>query len=922
MKLTNTSTFWRKRGNYRVKAKQITSLLIIFAMLISILFFLKNFSFSNDKVTLLQNKNNDEEYNTQFPNSADIGYLFQDPFKKNFDEMWKFFRSKYISDLGLDIDTYYREGNSVGTILDDKVYPLDNLLLYKSLLKEDITPTETFNNYLKLREYPLWFEGNVNQYKYGFVKSVDNTTKKIFDDNRHLIDNLMPIFLLIENIGNEITTINIGGKYPKNSIDEMFFLINSSEFWDSTNKGFYDYNSTTNKYTESNLYAILANLELYKLYTKLNIAPIIRERAFKLANMTMNKLLSKVWDRTNGGFEYYAYNDWSTGDNHKYLNVNALGIISLIEFWKESGLQNNTYLQLAENLFNKLGVMWDTGFNAYEYSRDGLWDISGAIQTIDLEANSIMLTACLKLFETTGNFTYYNRAWQLHETFENSFYDGAVNAYRTSIDLPVDNDKNFYANLRLSEAYLYAYEIYNSTAINAAYNVSDEIPDFIFNQDKMNITCSYVFRKGIEYYNVTEKKYETFESMYKINNADISYLFKFPNGTLLEKRERQIIDDSITLIYKINDTMPIGNGYYLYIYANSSSFSTAISLKRYNIISGLVNINILGLPTTLYQGPTLNVTLQINNTRKDDVTLNVSMKGSDIFNESKMIFFPSHILTNISFNLRTVLDAKLGPNFIIFQLNKDGILYLKTIYPINIGYSFDYFNFFYETKAVIGGNIEVALTLKNFLPNSSQYVNISFSGDYLDHELLDNVVLLKDETKTLYYRLYLAENIIYSTIEIEMKIKKGATILYSKLFSVQIVRKFEILSVTFPNTAPQGGFADFIMTIRNNQKNSELFSLYVNNEKVVTNINGLGPGENEIIARVQPTINPYDFETKSYTFTLRDSSNKIIAQYYFRIKVELTPFNFIIFYLLPIIIPVGIVLFYKNKEIKHKLLRR
>ncbi|MFX1499074.1 MAG: hypothetical protein ACFFBH_16275 [Promethearchaeota archaeon] len=877
---------------------------------------------SNNKVTLLQDENNSKDVNIKFPNSADIGYLFQDPFKKNFEKIWNFFRNNYRSDLGMDVDTYYREGNSVGTILDDKVYSLDNLLLYKSLLKEDITPIETFSNYLKLREYPLWFEGNVNQYKYGFVSSVDNTTKEIFNDDRYLIDNLMPIFLLIENIGSEINTINIGGKYPKDSINEIFYLINSSEFWDSTNKGFYQHNSTTDKYAESNFYAILANLQLHKLYTKLNIAPTISDRAFKLANMTMSKLLSKLWDQTNGGFEYYAYNDWSTADNHKYLNVNALGIITLIEYWKESGLKNDTYLQLAEYLFNKLEVMWDTGFNGYEYSRDGLWDISGAIRTIDLEANSIMLTACLKLFETTGNFTYYNRAWQLHETFENSFYDGAVNAYRTSIDSPVNNNKNLYENLKLCEAYLYAYEIYNSTNINAAYNVSEGIPDYIFNQDDMNITCSYVFKKEIEYYNVTNDKYETYESVYNINSADISYLFKFPNGTLLEKRERQIIDDSITLIYNINDTMPIGNGYYLYIYTNSSLFATAITLKRYNIVSGLVKINILGLPTTLYQGPTLNVTLQVNNTRKDDVTLNVSMKAYDIFNESKIIFFPSHVVTNISFSLRTVLDAELGPNSIIFQLNKDGVLYLKIINSINIGYSFDYFNFFYETSAISGGSIEVALTLKNFLPNSSQYVNISFSGDYLHQELLDEVVLLKGETKTLYYTLNLADNIIFSTVEIEMNIEKGATILYSKQFSVQIIKKFEILSVSFPDIAPQGGFANFIMIIKNNQKNSELFSLYVNNEKIEANIKGLGPGVNEIIAKVQPTINPYDFETKSYTFTLRDSSNEIIAQYYFRIKVELTPFNFIIFYLLPIIIPVGIILFYKNKEIKHKLLRR
>ncbi|MFX1412369.1 MAG: hypothetical protein ACFFA2_00895 [Promethearchaeota archaeon] len=919
----NTSAFRKNRGIRTVKMKQFISLLIIFTITISAIFFLKDFSWPNNEVTFLEDENNNNEIiEKQFPNSADIGYLFQDPFKKNFDDMWQFFGNKYVSELELDIDTFYREGNNLGTIIDDKVYPLDNLLLYKSLLKEDITPIETYSNYLKLKEYPLWFEGNINQYKYGFVNSADNSTKDVFNDDRYLIDNLMPIFLMIENIGSEINNINIGGNYPKDSIDELFFLINSSEFWDSTNEGFYHHNSTTDKYTESNLYAILANLELHKLYKKLNIAPTIRNRAFFLADTTMKKLLLKLWDQANGGFGYYALSNWNIGSNYKYLHVNALGIITLIDFWKEFGLQNDTYLQLAENIFNKLEVMWDAGFNGYEYSRDGVWDISGANPAIELEANSIMLTACLKLFETTGNSTYYNRAWQLHETFENSFYDGAVNAYRRSIDSPLNNNKDFYANLKLSEAYLYAFEIYNSTVINAQYNRSEPIPDFIFNQDNMNITCNYAFEKEIEYYNFTEGRYKTFESIYYINSADISYLFKFPNGTLLEKRERQILGNSITLIYNINDTMPIGNDYYLYIYANSSIFATAFALKRYNIASGLVNVKILGLPSTLYQGPTLNITLQINNTRKDDVTLNLSMQGYDIFNESKVIFFPSQVLTNISFNLKTVLDAKLGPNQITWQLKKDNILYLEIIKPINIGYSFDYFNFFYEDSAISGGNVRVALTLTNFLPNSSQYVNISFSGDYLAQELLEEVILLKSETKTLYYTLNLAENIIFNSIDIEMNIKKGTTILYSKLFTIQIIRKFEILSVHFPDLVPQGEYAYFIMVIQNNQKISELISLYVNGERIETNINGLGPGENRIIAKILPTINPYDFETKSYGFILRDNSNEIIAQYYFKVKVELTPFNFIIFYLLPIIIPIGIVIFYKNKEIKHKLLRR
>jgi hypothetical protein len=913
MGLLKTSISQIKHRKNAVKKKEILCLFLIFICFLNFFHIFNNFYYSENKGSSLENNNQSQPI---LLNSADIGYLFQDPFTKNFDKIWNFFSNNYESDLTLQLDTYYREGDSAGTILDDRVYPIDNLLLYKSLLKDDTSPSETYDNYLLLKESPFWFEGVINQNKYGFVKSVNSTTNKVYDYDRYLIDNLMPIFLLIENIGENVGEVNY-----ISLVEEMFDLINSSEFFDSSRGGFYQHNSTTDKYTESNLYAILANLQIHKIYKKLGLDQAIYNRAFELANTTMDKLLSWAWDYTYGGFKYYSLEDWSTGSDYKLLKVNALGIITLIEIWKANGMKNDTsYLPLAEFLFNKLEVMWNS--NAYEYRYDGSWGPSGAIYTKELEANSIMLTACLKLFESTRNITYYNRVWQLHETFENDFYDGGVNAYTLSIASPDNNDKNLYANLKLCEAYLYAAEIYNSTVIKASYNVSEEIPDYIFNEDTMNLTSIYAFEKNIDFYNTTTEEYEIFKSQYNIVSADISYLFKYPNGTLLEKRQQQIIDEFITLLYNINDSMPIGSGYYLYIYANTSIFATAISLKRYDIISGLKYEGILGLPNTLYQGPTFNLTLQINNTRIEDVTLNVSMEGDDIYNHSQIVYLPTMVLTNISFNLTAVLDADLGDHNLTFQFEKDNILYLEIIRILDIGHSFDYADFIHESTVISGGIIDLSLKLLNFLPNSSQYLNITFSGNDLAQEIVEEVTLSKSETKTVYYSITLADNIISNTTEIEMNIKKGNTIFYNKSFSVQIIEKFEILSVTFPTVVPQGEYAHFIMVIQNNKENSELFSLYVNEERVETNINGLGPGENKVIAKVQPTINPYDFESKSYTFVLRDSSNNIIAQFHFNIEVELTTFNFVVFYLLPILIPIAIVLFYKNKEIKHKLLRR
>jgi len=706
-------------------------------------------------------------------------------------------------------------------------------------------------------------------------------------------------------------------------------LINSSTFWDETNKGFYNHNSTNYKYTESNLYAILTCLRIKNLYENLNLNSLVRDRAERLANLTMTGLLSNdIWDQTYKGFKYYAKRDWTgeTGSNFKYLKTNALGIITLIEYWLESGMRpTSIYIDYATTLFDKMeNRMWSPNIggvdNAYEYSRDRFWGGAGANGTLDLEANALMLYACARLFEVTGNFTYYERAWTLYETFESEFYDKSVNAYKSSIS---NSYKDFHANLVLCDAYIKAYELYNKTTIDSSFNVSQTIPNYIFNQDTLNLTSTYSYKKLIEFYNTTTDNYEFKEVKYEITEGDITYLFKKPeDGELFDTITDPIISTSTTLLYDITDQISIGDNYYLWIYANSSKLGTAITLKRFNVISGLIEVDILGLPRILYQGPTLNITLQINNTRNENVLLNVSMGSVDINNETQLVNLERLVLTNITFNLTAKLDANLGEHELKFTFSENEIIYLEIIKIIEIGYSFDYRDFIYESRTVKGGDIALSLKVINFLPNSSQFLNISFTGEHLSSPILDEIFLTKKEIRTLYYQLHISELIIANSTEIIMRIKKGETIFYNKSFSIQIVPKFEIISVSFPSSVPQGEYADFILVIRNNLKVSESFSLYVNGEKVNTNLLGLGPGENKIIAQVLPSIFPYDFQSKTYTFTLRDYQGEILAQYYYQIALELTTFNLIVFYVLPILIPIAILLYYKNKEIQRRLLRR
>ncbi|MFX0028622.1 MAG: hypothetical protein ACFE8B_05400 [Candidatus Hermodarchaeota archaeon] len=907
---------------------------IFFILMLTLNFtYLNNFSNNGNFDAEDIDKINDDLFFTDqnyLKTATDISML-QNPFMENFEGLRNFFINKYESSLDINIPLYFREGDTNGIIIDDTIYSEDNILMYNSLLQSELSPTETFDIYLKLKSTPLWYENSIGQFEYGFVKSVDNSTGEVKNDERYLVDNLLPIILLIENINEDIDNILINGNYPKDSIEEMFFLINSTEFWDETYDGFDNSNSTNKKYSTSNFYAILANLLIHRIYNQLSLSETIKDRAYNLANKTMNSMVNNMWDTTYKAFYYYADRDWDTstsGQRYYHLRVNALGIITLLEFWVGSGMENDSmFLSRAVDLYNSLNNnLWNTVDKLYHNISQPNWNIFDF--DYDLNANALMLEACIRLFQLTGNITYYDRAIEIFTSFETILYDNINNAYDFSNS---DSNKNFNSNLKLCSAYLKASETYSSTTLNSNFNITAITPNFVFNQDTMNLTSVYAFERTETYYNLTTDSYLPFITRYNITDADITYILKYPNGTFLNQFKHQIIspDDSHTLIYSIEETLPIGDGYYIYIWANRSYFSVGDTIKRFNVFSGLISDTIEGLVSLLYQGPILNITLLVNYTRKDNLTLMASLEGKDIVNfTAQEVNFTSNPyldeFTYVEFNLTARPGAIPGPSEIVFKIYQGNIIYLEVIKNIEIGYSFDYQRLIYQSQVVSGEYLDVHLDLINFLPNATQTLNVSFLGvtensiePFIQEETLD-----EDEIRSVSYSIKTLSNIVNNTIIIEMNILQNATVYYTDIMTVKIIPRFEILSASFPSKLSQGTPAYFISIIKSNMENSEGFTLYFNGKIVQSNINELIPGENRIVKRITLINNPYEFGEKTYKIIIEDSKNDEIARFYFKVKIELSTFNLVVFYLLPCIIPIGIILYFLNKQLKYKKLRR
>ncbi|MCK4379999.1 MAG: hypothetical protein KAW51_02605, partial [Candidatus Lokiarchaeota archaeon] len=309
----------------------------------------------------------------------------------------------------------------------------------------------------------------------------------------------------------------------------------------------------------------------------------------------------------------------------------------------------------------------------------------------------------------------------------------------------------------------------------------------------------------------------------------------------------------------------------------------------------------------------------------ENLTLTASLEGEQLLKfPSQEINFTSLEEIRIDFDLTAKLGATPGITEIFFRIKKDNIIYLEIKKIIEIGYAFEYSNLIYQSKVVRGDSIFVSMNLNNFLPNTNQTLNVSFTGvdeNYIE-DFIQEETLNEHEIKTVSYYLKSLESNTNETIRIKMSILINTTEFYSEEFTVEIIPKFELISVAFAEKIPQGTPAYLILIIQNNQENSENFSLYLNGKKISTNLEELGTGENRIVAKIIPSINPYELGTKNYRFVLKDSSDIEIERFYFEIVLEVSILNLILFYIIPILVPIGLIIFFKNRDIKHKKLIR
>jgi len=235
----------------------------------------------------------------------------------------------------------------------------------------------------------------------------------------------------------------------------------NSTLWDSTYSGYIYKNGiwgNQSKYSDDNLWAILANLAIYNTT---QIAAPVRTSALRMANQTLKLLLQKIWDNQSSGF--FAKFNGSTwmpdniSTSCKQAGVNALAIQVLIKFADLNNPNRQIYIIWAnKTLLFMNNILRDKAFFGYFSSCNRTGTVLNTNKT--LTENSMTISALIDLYRVNNyNYTYYQLAEKtisfLMRYFVNAYLPiyhnvssqfGAISYDLGTKTVPLESLSNFY----------------------------------------------------------------------------------------------------------------------------------------------------------------------------------------------------------------------------------------------------------------------------------------------------------------------------------------------------------------------------------------------------------------------------------------------------------------------------------------------
>ncbi len=813
---------------------------------------------------------------------------------------------------------YFSETSQNGTTITDDYHYfedfavfLDGLVYLLDMDKSEIS--QYFNTY----KYSEFWDSNVSESGYySWVNGdwSDNSTIKELEGNSQII--LTFADWLISDQSN-IETYNV-----ENYISDQWNVQNNL-FYDSTFPTYQVYNHSTtddSKFAKDQFIAAIGGFLIHRANNGGLTIQTIQDDASTDANATMSYMIQSSLFYKDA-FKNKLESDLSAGlesdDERKFLDTNAYAIWALSEWYLELGapekgdqkytdtIENaeKVFLSLNKTLWNETYSLFMNGMNIENNPYD---------HTINLKENSIMLMAMQKLFEVTGNFTYYKVCMDMFNGIQKHFKDPVYGSYYSSINA-TETIKNKNLN---THSYLFrSLNTLSSLSERIDTNMSSNATEFIKKEAmSANVTAEYFF----DLYNYYDQPNAEINFSVPIENADFFFSVRFPNGTLAYNVTKQgDKNGSASIEFPFLDDYPLGD-YTVDMCANYTGILTSFNKISFSLISGF-SVQEYSLESkSIRAGSSTSLNLSVNNTRMDNLTVNINLNGTNFANQTFVQVLLNGSLNNFTYEFTALSSASFGSTSLLVEIKNDTSLNYILEIPIEILSSIEIERIEQDAYVFHEFDFEILVELQNVV-DISQTVDISISGEYIA-DIDVSQLLLAEESVILLLNTQISTNAPYGEILYNINITRasdGNTISYKNFIST-VKLPLDILFLDVPEISYHGKESQASCYIMNNLKSTQNISIFVDNEAIKSNLT-LIPGENLVdIPFGQNFMNPYKFGSNNYLIEIVDSNGNKIYEQLVTTELKASVGSILLGYALPIIIPIAGIVIVRHMALENK----
>lgn len=808
-----------------------------------------------------------------------------------------------------ELPLYYSQSDRSGeTITDDNHYFEDTVIFLNGLAgMMGYSNDEILAYFNQLKYYKFWDGESAKSGFYSYITSdsFENSSVKQLNGNAQYI-------LSLETLLKDSSTNSEASDLAQNQWNILNDL-----FYDSDYYLFNHTDSDGQKYMEDQFLAALSGYLIYR-YNLPNAASA-KARADDVMKLLIDEHpLGNFFIFKDDAFNYQRNYDLTANSSIMDLRTNAYGILALLEwFVSDDMVVNSNYLRMekAEAIFNNFyNHLWN---ETYSLFMNSMWKPGAEYIVLDhqadLIANSIMLLATQRLYQLTGKFEYFKITMDIFKGIEDNLRDPVYGTYYSSVNTTsgLINDSK---SLKTHGYLVKSFNSLNEFGQNSALTMELNETEFIKGEtNPLNVSAEYFLDFAISSADFSEQK------TYDITNASFLFVFRAPNGTVIETQELSGNNSGkCFILFNFTDEMEFGE-YQVSLRANYTGISTQFATSVFKLSSGIALTNLTLQTQKVRCGESFNVSFSIDSEKAVNFSADILIEGDWIDNQTYSDqFIQAETLNNYSFTVDVDQVADFGNSDIIIKIMNNSLEYAKSSIGYSIISSVEIISVQQVATVFRARNFTTIVSVENKM-DFAESIKLEFSGEFITSENL-TLDLAPHQIKTLEIISFVQLDTPLGDLSYQLQIFRESDDAEIKAYSLssQVKNPLEFLYIAPPEIAYHWRQNTIICGLQNNMDDPQAIQVYLNG-KQIDSLSTVAPGENILSIPISKTLrNPYEIGVKSFRIEIYDGNGLLLYQDTIKTQVEPSLGSILIGYVLPLIIPIVGIVIVKHMALENK----